>query len=489
MGAPDGRLVVSTHRLFHDHDDRHDDLRDDDPRVQVFTATSLGSTSRGTFTPLMAIIGIGQNTNTNEYIDGLWLDAPAGELYLKPSYNYLLWDGTRGKGNEILRCPIYVADGNRACSSVNRFWDGSDYGIGAISAAAIRQPRPVPGTIGGQVFLDASYDGQFNGSDSTWADVAVTLWTKLGALKITPTNAAGTYSFTTDPSHYSVHVAPQPGYSFTYNRGPEASDSDGISDDKEDLDGDGLDNITEVGLRTDPLLADTDGDSLSDGMEVNSHGSDPLQPDTDNDGLTDDSELRLNTNPRDGDSNNNGLPDGQETYTTTATATPGNAVFLLTGVGDVAKHTDVRVLTTDTRFQALAGQVGPAIRVTADRPVTNIRVTLPYQVAQVPGSDTGNLEILRYDEAAGGFEHLGRDGKDTQLQRELAEVQERYSHDPENWSLSEPVARVLDWLKDPAASEYFKKTIELRLTKKRKRGADYLAIGNYCESIWRKSAS
>lgn len=48
----------------------------------------------------------------------------------------------------------------------------------------------------------------------------------------------------------------------------------------DDNDGDGLTNIDELTLGTNPDLEDSDGDSLADGAEVNIIGSDPTVPDT-----------------------------------------------------------------------------------------------------------------------------------------------------------------------------------------------------------------
>jgi tetratricopeptide (TPR) repeat protein len=69
---------------------------------------------------------------------------------------------------------------------------------------------------------------------------------------------------------------------------------------------------------------------------------------------------------------------------------------------------------------------------------------------------------------------------DKLLQKELVEVRKRYERSPDKWLRCEPVARVLYWQNDPSASEYFKKAIKFRAMVESKRGADYLALGNYC---------
>ena len=108
------------------------------------------------------------------------------------------------------------------------------------------------------------------------------------------------------------------------------SDSDGLDDDWElsylggldanpsdDPDGDGLDNLQEHTLKTDPSNADTDGDGLSDGAEVKPKGkvqaSSPKLVDTDGDGLSDGDEVLLfGSNPAVVDTDGDGLSDGAE---------------------------------------------------------------------------------------------------------------------------------------------------------------------------------
>lgn len=64
-----------------------------------------------------------------------------------------------------------------------------------------------------------------------------------------------------------------------------------------DTDRDGLDDVREKQVGTDPRNPDTDGDGLSDGDEVIIWKTNPLNPDTDGDGYTDGSEVFHGYNP------------------------------------------------------------------------------------------------------------------------------------------------------------------------------------------------
>lgn len=104
------------------------------------------------------------------------------------------------------------------------------------------------------------------------------------------------------------------------------TDADGLRDDWEvkyfnglsqpatgDPDEDGLTNLEEQTLGTDPSKADTDGDTLTDGAEVRTHRSDPNKKDTDSDGLSDGDEVnRYQTNPTLADSDGDGTSDSRE---------------------------------------------------------------------------------------------------------------------------------------------------------------------------------
>jgi len=80
-----------------------------------------------------------------------------------------------------------------------------------------------------------------------------------------------------------------------------------------DFDGDGLTDLEELGLETDPAKADTDGDGVPDEAEVKTHGTDPRDSDSDGDGLPDGEEINTrSTDPLDSDSDDDFLSDGEE---------------------------------------------------------------------------------------------------------------------------------------------------------------------------------
>ena len=65
-----------------------------------------------------------------------------------------------------------------------------------------------------------------------------------------------------------------------------------------DTDNDGLSNLQEYAAKTDPNNADTDGDGLTDGVEVNDDNTEVLVSDTDGDGILDGWEVQNGLDPR-----------------------------------------------------------------------------------------------------------------------------------------------------------------------------------------------
>jgi outer membrane protein OmpA-like peptidoglycan-associated protein len=111
------------------------------------------------------------------------------------------------------------------------------------------------------------------------------------------------------------------------NPTPIDTDGDGIPDLEElkigtdplkaDTDNDGLNDFDEINrYNTNPLVADSDEEGLKDGEEVLTYRTNPLNKDTDGDGISDYDEVKTHrTNPNSADSDGDGISDYDEIFT------------------------------------------------------------------------------------------------------------------------------------------------------------------------------
>lgn len=107
--------------------------------------------------------------------------------------------------------------------------------------------------------------------------------------------------------------------------------ADRVTDLSADSDGDGLTDGMEILAGTDPRNADADNDGISDAVEVAANLN-PLRTDTDQDGISDAEEIRLGLDPLSGDTDGDGDSDSVE---------------LRLGNGDASAATDPAVMVPD----------------------------------------------------------------------------------------------------------------------------------------------
>ena len=187
------------------------------------------------------------------------------------------------------------------------------------------------------------------------------------------------------------------------------SDQDGVIDGLEDPDGDGLTNVDEEAARTDPLRADSDGDDLLDPDELDV-GTDPFAIDTDSDGLLDGTELKpsFKTDPLDPDTDGDGVSDGQETYTTSISNNSLGVSVDLTGPGNVAGDTSINeppgVIFNKTSLPNTV--VSSFADIQPDAPIQYANVSIAYNESEIEVGNESTLSLYRFNESQGTYERV-----------------------------------------------------------------------------------
>ncbi|MDQ8191972.1 hypothetical protein [Roseibacillus persicicus] len=96
------------------------------------------------------------------------------------------------------------------------------------------------------------------------------------------------------------------------DNGLDPTSSIGVDGADGDREPDGLDNLFEFDEGTDPNNPDTDGDGVTDGVELNDDGTDPLDPDADHDRLNDGAEKAAGSDPFEQDTDRDEFSDSIE---------------------------------------------------------------------------------------------------------------------------------------------------------------------------------
>ena len=226
------------------------------------------------------------------------------------------------------------------------------------------------------------------------------------------------------------------------------SDRDGLTDAveeyfvtnplKQDTDGDGLSDYFEIAhSQTDPLVMDTDGNGVMDeaedpdgdkltNLEEQAKGSDPLMADSDLDGLSDLDEVKChNTNPAKSDSDNDGADDGWElehgydptVYNSSfsvaiqplqpSNENPVTAGVNLTSGGESASSVNISKVDNNPLIsKSIAGYLGDAFEFTTTGPIGNAELIFTYDASLGTEGDSFKPRIYYFNEETGLLEEL-----------------------------------------------------------------------------------
>ncbi len=119
--APDGRLILSTGGSV-----SVTGVSGADEDLLAFTPTALGATTSGTWAMYFDGSDVAL-TATNEDINGVWIDATNGQIYLTTTGAFAV-TGASGDGADIFVCTPGTLGSTTTCT-FSMYWDGSVYGF------------------------------------------------------------------------------------------------------------------------------------------------------------------------------------------------------------------------------------------------------------------------------------------------------------------------------------------------------------------------
>lgn len=196
------------------------------------------------------------------------------------------------------------------------------------------------------------------------------------------------------------------------------SNSNGIIDGEDDLDGDGISNREEIDLGINPLSSDSDGDNLTDYEEVYVYGSNPLLTDTDGDGLSDYDDVLLDFSPLLTDTDGNGILDPDEKTQQVVMKDLADAKkagvtqvdVVLAVSGNAEKHVQIAdVYGMDKLSSDVEGLVGVPVEISCDLPFDRASIRFTYDENQLGDVNEEDLAILWYDEENNWYQILDED--------------------------------------------------------------------------------
>lgn len=195
------------------------------------------------------------------------------------------------------------------------------------------------------------------------------------------------------------------------------TDGDGITDALADIEGDGIDNQTELFYNTNPLSSDTDGDNLTDYEEIFTYGTDALNADCDSDGLCDYDDVFLGFSPLLADTDANGVLDPDEKVMQEVEEIfkeEGRGVTKVSVSINVSGNaqTDVSISNVygiDMMSSDVVGLVGVPVEICTPKEFEAAEIAFYYDENQLGNTSEESLSILWYDEENNWYQILDND--------------------------------------------------------------------------------
>ncbi len=183
------------------------------------------------------------------------------------------------------------------------------------------------------------------------------------------------------------------------------TDSDGILDGQEDFDNDGIDNKTEIEIGTDPSIIDTDGDSLTDKLEIDTYRTNPITDDTDSDGANDGWEINSGFDPLTFDQSFNVEIRSEETIKDSGVA----ASVSIDATGSQVSSLKIKAISQNEEpllSESIPGYLGNAYDFSIDGNIASATITFEYDTSLGAISEEFQPAIYYFNEEKGVFEEI-----------------------------------------------------------------------------------
>lgn len=183
-------------------------------------------------------------------------------------------------------------------------------------------------------------------------------------------------------------------------------DSEEVDDKVADNDNDGLTNEKEKELGTNPNLADTDRDGITDHYEINETKTEPLKPDTDSDGINDGDELDLELDPLKSDSKGDGIKDSDRELSYTINNDKLGIELQITGKGNIPSST-IDVFKNST-FSNMDGLLDKVYNFYSNGIISKATVKIKYDLSEITakGLSEDNLTLYYFNDETKKLEEI-----------------------------------------------------------------------------------